>query len=130
MIRRSVFGPFSAHHLGDGSWRLTTRSPDPVQIHLKLEDSMSAAPLQDPAVQRLDVEWRDSDVVVTVTGATGAAVLKAKTVILHEPRASLYERLPLAPFDAKARRFWTRLFCLMRIPGGRLLLALLARRNP
>jgi hypothetical protein len=34
----------------------------------------------------------------------------------------LYEALPLARFDAKARRFWGRVFWLVRMPGGRSLL--------
>jgi hypothetical protein len=37
--------------------------------------------------------------------------------------------LPLVSFDDKARRFWRRVFRLVRIPGGRHLLGVLARRN-
>ena len=37
--------------------------------------------------------------------------------------------LPLAQFDQKAKRFWGRVFRLMRIPGGRYLLRFLARSD-
>jgi hypothetical protein len=39
----------------------------------------------------------------------------------------LYESLPLVSIDANARRFWRRVFRLVRIPGGRFLLKLLTR---
>jgi hypothetical protein len=35
----------------------------------------------------------------------------------------------LADFDARARRFWRRVFVLVRIPGGRRLLGMLARAS-
>jgi hypothetical protein len=35
--------------------------------------------------------------------------------------------LPLASIDADARRFWRRVFRLVRIPGGRYLLKVLTR---
>jgi len=37
----------------------------------------------------------------------------------------LYAALPLAQFDRRARRFWRRVFLLVRIPGGRSLLGML-----
>jgi hypothetical protein len=37
----------------------------------------------------------------------------------------LYESLPLVSIDADARRFWRRVFRLVRIPGGRFLLKIL-----
>jgi hypothetical protein len=44
---------------------------------------------------------------------------------VHEPLQDLYEGLPLASIDADARRFWRRVFRLVRLPGGRYLLRLL-----
>jgi hypothetical protein len=129
MTRRSLSGPFMALHLTDGAWQLTTEAAHPVQIHLHIAGSAAADALKDPDLQRLDVEWRDSGVTITLTGSAGAAAFKARTVILHDPKPRLYERLPLAAFDADAQRFWRRVFRLMRIPGGRLLLGVIARRN-
>ena len=53
----------------------------------------------------------------------------ATSAIVHEPLGHLYESLPLVKFDAKARRFWRRVFRLVRIPGGRYLLKFLARTS-
>ena len=55
--------------------------------------------------------------------------VQTHSAIVHEPLARLYEALPLAELDAKARRFWRRVFRLVRIPGGRYLLLAMARRN-
>jgi hypothetical protein len=51
----------------------------------------------------------------------------AASAIVHEPLERLYESLPLASIDADARRFWRRVFRLVRIPGGRYLLKVLTR---
>jgi len=56
-------------------------------------------------------------------------VLKTRNAIIHEPLTRLYEGLPLASFDPAARRFWRRVFRLVRIPGGRHLLRFIARRS-
>jgi hypothetical protein len=52
-----------------------------------------------------------------------------QSAIVHQPLARLYDGLPLAEFDSKTRRFWGRVFTLVRIPGGRHLLGVLARRS-
>jgi hypothetical protein len=53
--------------------------------------------------------------------------VEAAAAIVHEPLGRLYESLPLANIDANARRFWRRVFRLVRLPGGRYLLKLLTR---
>ena len=58
-----------------------------------------------------------------------AAIAQAKSAIVHEPLPFLYEALPLASVDAKHRRFWRSIFRIVRIPGGRYLLGVLARRR-
>jgi hypothetical protein len=129
MTQRSVSGPFSAQHQGNGVWQLTAGAPNPVQVHLRVAGPAAADALQDPGLQRLDFDWRHSGVEVTLTRSAGTAAFKARTVILHDPKSRLYESLPLAGFDSSAQRFWKRVFRLMRIPGGRLLLGVIARRN-
>jgi hypothetical protein len=62
-----------------------------------------------------------------MTSAEQLRTIRAQSVIVHEPLARLYEALPLVTLDAKARRFWRRVFRLVRIPGGRHLLGALAR---
>jgi hypothetical protein len=61
-----------------------------------------------------------------MSGAKAASV-EVTAAIVHEPLGNLYESLPLASIDANARRFWRRVFRLVRIPGGRYLLRLLTR---
>ncbi len=66
---------------------------------------------------------------VMVTGADGVRRFTSESVFIHEPKTRLYDSLPLARFDAAAQRFWKRVFRLIRIPGGRLLLGAIARRR-
>ena len=129
MRRRSVAGPIRAQDLGGGLWELTAAVPDAAQVYLKVAPGTDCAALQDRAIRHLDIEWHAAGVSVRVMGAAGGGVLEAGTAIIHEGRAHLYEALPLAGFDAKARQFWRRVFLLIRIPGGRYLLRLIARRR-
>jgi hypothetical protein len=64
-----------------------------------------------------------------MTSAEQPRTVKARSAIVHEPLAHLYDAFPLAGLDAKARRFWRRVFRLVRIPGGRYLLGVLAHRT-
>jgi hypothetical protein len=57
------------------------------------------------------------------------ARVEAAAAIVHEPARNLYAALPLAEFDGRARRFWRRVFLLVRIPGGRSLLGILAHAS-
>jgi len=65
--------------------------------------------------------------LLTFMSEDKVASVEAANAIVHEPLDQLYERLPLISIDANARRFWRRVFRLVRIPGGRYLLKLLAR---
>ena len=89
--------------------------------------------LSDPAVDPVfeagkGVERRADGVRLTLSAGGRARLLTADSAVIHEPAKGLYEALPLAGFDAGARRFWKRIFRLMRLPGGRFLLGLFARR--
>ena len=66
---------------------------------------------------------------LTLTSASRRRTLHAQSVIVHEPLMRLYETLPLVSLDEKAKRFWRRVFFLVRVPGGRYLLRILARRS-
>jgi hypothetical protein len=61
--------------------------------------------------------------------AVGPTVSNARQALVHKPVPALYESLPLERLDARARRFWARVFLLVRLPGGRALLNLWARRR-
>jgi hypothetical protein len=92
-------------------------------------DPRTAEVLRVPEVADIDIEWHAAAVALTMTSAGRRRSVRSIGVIVHEPLARLYEALPLAALDAKARRFWRRVFRLVRIPGGRFLLLAMARRN-
>ena len=127
--RCSLIGPFKTQLLANGSWELTATRPDRTQIYLRPAAHGRCETLKDVTLDRVDLEWRDDRVTVTVTRASRVATLSASSAIVHESKFALYESLPLAGFDPNAQRFWKRVFRLIRIPGGRLLLGLIARRN-
>lgn len=125
-MRQAVSGSFAARDLGHELWQLTTDAG--TQIYIQGAGPNAAHVLMDTGITMLGLEWRDDGVNITVTGAE-ASLLRAKSAIIHDPKGRLFESLPLASFDSDARRFWKRVFGLMRVPGGRFFLGVLARRN-
>jgi hypothetical protein len=128
-MRRNLPGTFLAQNLGEGAWRLSRSEAAPIDVFLRGAESGAAEALRSPSVRDIGIEWRADAVVLTMTSAEQARIITAQSAIVHEPLARLYEALPLVSLDAKARRFWRRVFRLVRIPGGRYLLGALARRN-
>ena len=131
-IRRTLTGPLSTRDLGGGLWQVTAGTPAAaaaLELYLRIPAAADAMLLTQPGIRRLDVAWGADGVVVHVAGASRTGVLEASSAIIHEPQNRLYDALPLAGFDAQARRFWRRVFLLVRIPGGRHLLRLIARRK-
>jgi hypothetical protein len=127
-IERSFRGEISARDIGSGAWLLTGGEPGAAQIHL-MGVLPEEAPLPaDAKATRVALRWVEGGVLATLVTAAGAKQLKARAATVHEPLPRLYESLPLAQLDARAKRFWRRVFLLVRIPGGRRLLGLMARR--
>lgn len=129
MMRRTLSGPVLARDLGGGVWQLTIGASHAAQVYLRMPAGSDCGALRSGGIQGLDIEWRNDGVAVRVTGDLGVAVFDAGTAIVHEPKSRLYDGLPLARFDAKARRFWNRVFLIIGIPGGRHVLRLIARRR-
>jgi hypothetical protein len=127
-MKHSVLGPFVSRDLGNGFWQLTAGAPAASQIYLHVAGPGAADVLKGANFAKVDLEWRDG-AILALTGRDGVAYLQAKTAIVHEAQGRLYDSLPLAGFDLNAKRFWRRVFTLMRIPGGRFLLGIIARRN-
>ena len=128
-LRRNLSGTFVAHSLDQGVWRLSRREPLPIDILLRGAQNDAADWLHPPGVSDIELEWQEGSVLLTMTSEPRRVAIKARSAIVHEPLGSLYQVLPLAGFDSKAKRFWGRVFRLVRLPGGRYLLGLLARRS-
>jgi hypothetical protein len=127
--RRNLAGIFSAQHLGSGAWRLARNGPAPAELFLRGVESRGADVLGSTDVADVDIEWQADSVLLNMTVAGRRRSINAQSAIVHEPLAGLYDALPLAALDETARRFWRRVFRLVRIPGGRYLLGALARRS-
>ncbi len=128
-VRRNLPGTFLTQDLGQGAWRLSRSEPKPIEVFVRGADFRAAEVLRPRAVRDVDIEWRGEAVVLTMTSGERRGFVDARSAVVHEPLGRLYEALPLAAMDEKARRFWRRVFRLVRIPGGRWLLGLLARRT-
>lgn len=126
--RRSVNGRFMGRDLGSGVWRLSTDTPGGPEIYLAGVGADGAQMLSRAGLGAVEIDWRSDGVLLTLTSAGADQRVKARHAVIHEPLARLYEGLPLERFDEAARRFWARIFRLVRIPGGRQLLGLIARR--
>jgi|SRR5438477_4679609 len=125
-MRRNFTGVFAALDRGKGAWRLSREPPDSMEIFVRGIAAPDAARLAGRLTE-IGIEWRDGRVFLRVMTRAGVADLAAASAIVHEPLPRLYDALPLARFDAKAQRFWRRVFWLVRVPGGRRLLKYLAR---
>jgi hypothetical protein len=114
--------------LGSGVWRLSTDTPGGPEIYLAGVETDGAETLSRAGLGIVGIDWRPDGVLLTLTSAGTDRLVRARHALIHEPLARLYESLPLERFDEAARRFWMRIFRLVRIPGGRQLLGLIARR--
>jgi hypothetical protein len=128
-LRRNFSGAFLPQDLGAGTWQLSRPAPHEITVFLRdaeraAQQSFGTGPLID-----LGIEWHAEKVLLTFMSGEAVASVEAASAIVHEPLDDLYERLPLVSIDADARRFWRRVFRLVRIPGGRYLLKALARRR-
>jgi hypothetical protein len=128
-MRCHLPGKFLAQDLGGGAWRLARRDLKPAEVLLRGTEPRAAEVLSAHDLGDIDIEWQAARVELWATSSGRRAAVASQSAIVHEPMAQLYEGLPLARTDPKSRRFWRRVFCLVRIPGGRLLLAAVARRT-
>jgi hypothetical protein len=128
-IERTFQGGFASRELAPGAWHLTAGSSPGAEIYLTGVEPGAASALGEPGLEALTIEWRSDTVLLTLAGAALRQSHTLGNAIVHEPLAELYETLPLVSFDHAARRFWRRVFRLVRIPGGRHLLGLIARRG-
>jgi hypothetical protein len=128
-MRCNLPGTFLTRTPGQGSWQLSRGEPEPVEVFV-----LGAAPPTADSSRALDVrdigiEWRADSVWLSFFSDGRPMAVQARGAIVHEPLPRLYAALPLARLEEPGRRFWRRVFRLVRIPGGRYLLGVLARRT-
>jgi hypothetical protein len=126
-MRRNFSGAFRASDLGNGSWRLSSAVPREIDVFLRgaerrAEQAFGTEPLMD-----FSIEWRGATALLSFVSGDRIATVETGSAIVHEPLSRLYDSVPLAIVDADARRFWRRVFGIVRLPGGRYLLKLLTR---
>lgn len=128
-MRRNLPGGFLVRQLGEGAWRLSRGEPKPVEVFVLGAEPAAAGFFRAPDVRDIGLEWHGDGVSLTMISNGRPNAIRTQGAIVHEPLPHLYAALPLASLDEKARRFWRRVFRLVRIPGGRHLLGVLARRS-
>jgi hypothetical protein len=126
-LRRNFPGDFAAHDAGNGTWQLRRAAPHALSVFLRETERGAARAFGEAPIVELGIEWQDGKALLTFMSGGRVESVEAASAIVHEPLEHLYESLPLVSIDANARRFWRRVFRLVRIPGGRFLLKLLTR---
>jgi hypothetical protein len=126
-MRRNFSGAFLAQDRGNGAWQLTRAAPHEMDVILREAERGAARAFGMAPILELGIEWHERTALLTFMAGDRVRTVEAATAIVHEPMGRLYESLPLVSIDADARRFWRRVFGLVRLPGGRFLLKVLTR---
>jgi hypothetical protein len=126
-MRRNFSGTFQAQDRGNGAWQLSRGAPHEIDVFLHGAEPGAAKGFGAASLAGLCIEWQDRTALLSFLDGNRVGRVEAAGVVVHEPLQDLYESLPLASIDADARRFWRRVFRLVRLPGGRYLLKLLTR---
>ena len=126
-MRRNFSGAFLPLDCGKGAWQLSRSEPHAAMVYLRDAEGGAAKAFGSAPIGDLGIEWHAERALLTFMSGDRVASVEAAAAIVHEPLDQLYRSLPLVSIDANARRFWRRVFRLMRFPGGRYLLRLLTR---
>jgi hypothetical protein len=128
MNRNTWNGSFRLQTPRADHWIVRSSEPAPVEVQLLGVQCADAAAAPALAWQCVNIQWRDGAAAVTLSGESSGLQLLARAAFVHEPRPALYAALPLESFGPRAQSFWKRVFLLVKLPGGRVLLNLIARR--
>jgi hypothetical protein len=126
-LRRNFSGAVRPQDRGNGAWQLSRPAPHEINVFLRDAERGAQRSFGTGALVDLGIEWQAGKVLLTFMSGERVASVEAASAIVHEPLDHLYQHLPLVSIDADARRFWRRVFRLVRLPGGRFLLKVLAR---
>jgi hypothetical protein len=126
--QQTLHGRFRFEKLGGGNWRATNLVEPHERLFLHELEPESVEGFD--GFSELSISWqRHGTVGIVLRREGGSLELRAASAFVHEHREGLYAGLELPRFSAPARRFWSRIFRLVRLPGGRLLLGWIARRS-
>jgi hypothetical protein len=127
-MQRRFSGEFVIAEPVPGTWLIgNLRVPKQTIIVRGVQTPRAAVP---DLPTDLSLSWApDGTVVLNLADAGRSVAVSCATASSQEPDETLYRVLPLAQFTADRQRFWRRVFRLVRIPGGRFLLGLIARRR-
>ena len=135
-LKRTIAGPLRLDAAGAGLWRVTAPGRQGLLAYLRNPRAEGSWPQFAAEIDEfkvfdaLAIDWNAAaDASVTLQRGGRSLIVAAAAVTLHEPVEGVYAALPLASFDAPARRFWWRIFRIVRWPGGRRLLTFVARRR-
>ena len=135
-LERTIAGPLRLDPAGADRWRVTAPDRRGLLAYLRERRTEGNGPplaariAEFSVLDALAIDWNaDADASVTLRRRGRSLIVAAAAVALHEPGEGVYAALPLASFDAPARRFWWRIFRIVRWPGGRRLLTFIARRR-
>jgi hypothetical protein len=126
-MRRNFSGAFLPQDRGNGAWHLSRAAPHEMHVFVRDAEHGAAQAFGTAPIVDFGIEWRAERALLTFMSGDRVATVEAAAAIVHEPLGHLYESLPLVSIDADARRFWRRVFRLVRFPGGRYLLKVLTR---
>ncbi len=116
---------FDVRRDGDCDWSLHSRDGRGVIIFLR----ELGGSIDSPTVNSVAVQWHEDGARVELVSDIRVIHASARAAWAHTPQTRVLESLPLEPFTPGMRRFWRRIFRLVRMPGGAWLLRWLARRS-
>ena len=123
---RSLTGEFTLRELGQGTVNISATGPSPLDIWVRGADTQLG---HISSCSSVDIDWLGDGVRVTLRQGAQSAQFRAGSALIHEPKPHLYDRLPLGSINARTKRFWQRIFALVRLPGGPRLVRYLASRS-
>src|ERR1700732_1237548 len=126
-MRRNFSGAFLAQDRGNGTRQLTRAAPHEMDVFLRDAERGAARAFGTAPIADLGIEWHAKTALLPFMSSDRVATVEAATATVHEPLGHLYDGLPLVSIDADARRFWRRVFRLVRFPDARYLLKILRR---
>jgi hypothetical protein len=123
---RTLTGPFQIEPISGQVWCLRAAPPAAAAVLIVRGPAPASG---DPHPIAATIEWDAvGRAALRLEFPSGSRDVPAASLLLHEPLPALYAALPLAAYDARARRFWRRVFAVVRLPGARYVLRLFARR--